>query len=113
MAERTQPMTTDTIEQTQPPLDDLLSDQAVNDPRTYFKRLRDADPVYWNERWNGWVVTSYADVAAGYRDHERLSSDRFRGPFARDILASRSTYASLIEFMTKWMFTSDRPTTPT
>jgi cytochrome P450 len=109
MAERTQPMTTDTIEETQPPLDDLLSDQAVNDPRTYFKRLRDADPVYWNARWNGWVVTSYADVAAGYRDHERLSSDRFRGPFARDILASRSAYASLIEFMTKWMFTSDRP----
>jgi len=102
-------MTTDTIEEIQPPLDDLLSDQAVNDPRAYFKRLREADPVYWNERWNGWILTSYADVAAGYRDHERLSSDRFRGPFARDITASRTAYAGLIEFMTKWMFTSDRP----
>jgi cytochrome P450 len=101
--------TTDTAETTPPPLDDLLSDQAINEPRTYYKRLRDADPVYWNERWKGWIVTGYADVVAGFRDHEHLASDRFAGPFAKDMVESRSDYTQLIEFMSKWMFTSDRP----
>jgi cytochrome P450 len=90
-------------------LDDLLSDQAINEPTAYYNRLRAHDPVYWNGRWNGWIVTNYADVVAGFRDHGRLSSDRFDGPFAKDITESASRYGQLIEFMNKWMFTKDRP----
>ncbi len=90
-------------------LDDLLSEVAVNHPRTYFKHLRETDPVYWNARWNGWIVTEYNDVAAGFRDHQRLSSDRFSGPFAKDLTESASRYQQLIDFMNKWMFTKDRP----
>ncbi|MFF0223285.1 cytochrome P450 [Streptomyces sp. NPDC004629] len=88
---------------------DLLSDEAVNDPTTYFNRVRDEGPVFWNQRWNGWIVTRHSDVAAGFRNHEQLSSDRFAGPFAEDILESKTKYTQLIEFMSKWMFTSDRP----
>jgi cytochrome P450 len=99
----------DTSQTTSPSLDDLLSAEAVNEPRIYYKRLRDTDPVYWNARWNGWILTEYEDVAAGFRDHQRLSSDRFKGPFAKDLTESASRYRQLIDFMNKWMFTKDRP----
>jgi cytochrome P450 len=92
-----------------PDLDDLLSDEAINEPRTYYKRLRETDPVYWNARWNGWILTEYDDVASGFRDHQRLSSDRFSGPFAKDLTESATRYQQLIDFMNKWMFTKDRP----
>lgn len=90
-------------------LDDLLCDEAVNRPSAFFARLHAHDPVYWNARWNGWVVTGYDDVVAGFRDSARLSSDRFAGPFGRDMVETRSAYAELIDFMSKWMFSNDPP----
>jgi cytochrome P450 len=92
-----------------PDLDDLLSDQAVNDPDAFYRRLRDDAPVRWNSRWRGWIVTSYVGVVDGFRDHRRLSSARFEGPFATDMNESRSRYRELIDFMGKWMFANDRP----
>lgn len=92
-----------------PDLDDLLSEQAVNDPDTFYRRLREDAPVRWNGRWHGWIVTSYAGVVGGFRDHRRLSSARFEGPFAKDMNSSRSRYSELIDFMGKWMFSNDRP----
>jgi cytochrome P450 len=92
-----------------PDLDDLLSEQAINDPDAFYRRLRDDAAVRWNGRWHGWVVTSYAGVVTGFRDHRRLSSARFEGPFAKDMNESRSRYRELIDFMSKWMFANDRP----
>jgi cytochrome P450 len=92
-----------------PDLDDLLSEQAINAPDAFFQRLRDDAPVRWNGRWHGWIVTSYVGVVAGFRDHRRLSSARFEGPFAKDMNESRSRYRELIDFMSKWMFSNDRP----
>lgn len=92
-----------------PDLDNLLSEQAINDPDAFYRRLRDDAPVRWNGRWHGWIVTSYAGVVGGFRDHRRLSSARFEGPFAKDMNESSSRYRELIDFMSKWMFSNDRP----
>jgi cytochrome P450 len=73
------------IEHSTPPdmdLDNLLSDDAVNNSALFYRTLREQDPVHFNARWNGWVVTRYQDVDAGYKDHARLSSNRFEGPWA-------------------------------
>jgi probable biosynthetic protein (TIGR04098 family) len=48
-------------------LDDLVSEQAINDSTTYFRHLREKDPVCWNSRWDGWIVTSHAGVTNGFR----------------------------------------------
>jgi cytochrome P450 len=96
-------------ESTEPDLDDLLSELAINDPDEYFRLLREDQPVRWNERWHGWIVTGFDEVTSGFRDHRRLSSDRFRGPFARDINQSGTRYRELIDFMSMWMFSNDRP----
>jgi cytochrome P450 len=93
-------------------LDDLLCDEAINRPYSFYGRLREADPVHYNERWNGWVVTSYEHVAAGYRDHERLSSDRFEGPFAEEWKPggeAASQHASLMAFLSKFFVWKDPP----
>ena len=73
---------TETVSQ-ESDLSDLLSDEAINRPEVYYAKLRALNPVLWNPRWNGWIVTGYDAVAAGFRDSERLSSDRFSGPFGR------------------------------
>ena len=64
--------------------DDLLSDVAVNEPSRFYGALRQHSPMYFNPRWNGWIVTRYDDVTAGFRAHEELSSDRMAGPWGDD-----------------------------
>lgn len=92
-----------------PDLDDLLCYDAVNNPATYYGNVRAADPVYWNKRWNGWILTGYQEVVAAYRDHARLSSDRFAGPFGEDLSAASSQYQNLFAFLSKFFVWKDQP----
>src|ERR1700733_11945840 len=93
-------------------LDNLLSDEAVNRPEVFYARLRAADPVYWNQRWNGWILTGYDDVAEGFRNHQNLSSDRFAGPFGEDLSAVSSDYQQLFVFLSKFFCWKDYPYHP-
>lgn len=90
-------------------LDDLLSDEAINSPFSYYTKLRNIHPVYWNPRWNGWIVTGYDAVIAGYRDSERLSSDRFSGPFGGEMRRSGARYEQLIGFLSRFFVWKDAP----
>ena len=92
-------------------LDDLLSAEAIDHPQLYHARLRAADPVYWNRRWNGWVLTGYDDVANGFRDHQRLSSDRFAGPFGDELRRAGhdSGTEQLLGFLSKFFVWKDQP----
>jgi cytochrome P450 len=55
-------------------LDDMFAPQAIADPYGYYAHLRERDPVHWNERYQLWVVTRYADVVWMIRHHELFSS---------------------------------------
>jgi len=55
-------------------LDDLFADHAIQDPYSFFGRIRDTDPVHWNARHQLWIITRHADVASVIRDHEAFSS---------------------------------------
>ena len=90
-------------------LDDLLSPGAVNAPNAFYAALRTSAPVYWNSRWNGWVLTGYQDVVDGFRDHSHLSSDRFAGPFGKELSAASSQYQQLFGFLSKFFVWKDRP----
>lgn len=84
-------------------LDDLLSDEAVNRPEVFYRTLREQDPVHFNPRWNGWIVTRYDDVAAGYRDHKHLSSNRFAGPWADQANSPEEKLFALFSRFSAWM----------
>jgi hypothetical protein len=85
-------------------LDDLLSTEAIDQPASYYAKVRSVHPVYWNQRWNGWVVTGYQEVVAGFRDHRRLASDRFAGPFGDEMRrsAAASGNEQLLGFLSKF-----------
>ncbi|MCY7417410.1 MAG: cytochrome P450 [Chloroflexi bacterium] len=55
--------------------DELLATPAYfQDPYPVLARIRDADPVYWSDRWGVWVVTRHEDVVAMLRDPRRFSN---------------------------------------
>jgi cytochrome P450 len=44
------------------------------DPYPTYQRLRDEAPLYYNEKYDFWGLSRYADVEAALRDAKRLSS---------------------------------------
>lgn len=55
-------------------LDALFAPAVIADPYPLFARLRDEDPVHWNEPYQLWVITRYADVVSMVRNHDAFSS---------------------------------------
>ncbi len=92
-----------------PSLHDLLSDEAVNHPERFYARLRGISPVLWNPRWKGWIVTSHDAVMGGFRDFERLSSDRFSGPFGAELRSAETSSQQLLGFLSKFFVWKDPP----
>ena len=83
---------------------------AVNQPRRFYGALREHCPVYFNGRWNGWIVTRYDDVTAGYRAHEQLSSDRMAGPWGEDYaMADPSLHEYVYKVLSKSFVWRDPP----
>src|SRR5580704_9056585 len=64
------------------PMDELHSPAMWADPYPIYARLRRDAPAYFDATWNVWLVTRYADVAAGLRD-ARLSAARGKAMGAR------------------------------
>ena len=91
------------------PWANLLSPEAVADPCTFFAALREEHgPVCWSRRHRAWLLTSFAEVAGGYRDH-RLSSDRV-GAIARHLDDERrAAMAPTLELLSGWMVFRDEP----
>jgi cytochrome P450 len=55
-------------------LDDMFAPAAIADPYEYYARIRELDPVHWNQRYQLWVFTRYDDIVWMVRHHELLSS---------------------------------------
>jgi cytochrome P450 len=89
--------------------DDLLAPDVVADPYTYYGRIRETEPVYWNERWGGWLITRYDDVLQAFRDHEHFSSDRMASLSAELPPADRDRFALLIRYLAQWFVFADPP----
>ena len=48
--------------------------QIDNDPYPILKRLRDEAPVWYNEKYNFWVLSRFDDVLTASKDHQTFSS---------------------------------------
>jgi cytochrome P450 len=86
----------------------LLSAEFRNDPYPAYARLRQAEPVYFSEAWDTWLLTRYDDVMAGFR-HPGLSADRASG-YARRLPAEvRERLRPLTDNLASWLLLMDPP----
>lgn len=88
--------------------DDLLAADAIADPYRYFGELRAKDPVHWNERWGGWILTRYDDIVKIYKD-PRVSSDRVSYLSKKLCPAERETLAPSLSILSDWIVFVDPP----
>jgi len=56
----------------------MFTSDVIADPYTYYGRLRDEDPVHWNDTYALWVVTRHDDVTWMTRHNELFSSAVFK-----------------------------------
>src|SRR5437667_1744174 len=58
--------------------DDMFTPDVIANPYAYYGRLRDEDPVHWNETYGVWVITRHDDLVWLTRHHELFSSAVFK-----------------------------------
>jgi cytochrome P450 len=58
--------------------DDMFTPDVIADPYAYYGRLRDEDPVHWNDTYALWAITRHDDVTWMTRHNELFSSAVFR-----------------------------------
>lgn len=89
--------------------DDLMAPEVIADPHAYYRELRETDPVHWNERWGGWVLTGYDDVVRVLRDADRFSSDRMAF-LARELSEEdKEQYKPIFDVLSQWIVFRDAP----
>ena len=58
--------------------DDMFTPDVIADPYPYYGRLRDEDPIHWNDTYALWVITRHDDVTWMTRHNELFSSAVFK-----------------------------------
>ncbi|CAI8031147.1 Putative cytochrome P450 123 [Geodia barretti] len=93
--------------------DDIFSPAAINDPYTYYGRLRDEDPVHWNELYELWIVTRHDDLVWLTRNHEKFSSATFlndpRPAYPAIYESDEEIYRMACEYQGMMFIQHDRP----
>jgi cytochrome P450 len=89
---------------------DLFGHDFLVDPYPTYAQLREHEPVHWDDRLNGWVVTRHADVYAAHLDPATFSSHRLGamvsnrvGPDASDEMKH------FMDIAPEWMLFRDPP----
>ena len=89
--------------------DDLMAPEVIADPHAYYRTLRESEPIHWNERWKGWVLTGYKEVVDVLRDAEHFSSDRM-GYLEQELSQEeQESIAPIFRILKYWMVFRDPP----
>ncbi len=93
--------------------DDMFTGEAIADPYSYYGKLRDEDPVHWNELYELWVITAHDDLVWMTRHHELFSSEFWkrdkRSPYPAIDESDMGLYQFMREFFMDWFIQQDRP----
>jgi cytochrome P450 len=54
--------------------DDMFTPEVIQDPYRYYGRIREEDPVHWNELYELWVITRHDDLVWMTRNNEQFSN---------------------------------------
>ena len=68
--------------------------------------IREAEPVFWSEEQQGWLITRHEDLRKALNDR-RLSVERITPIFNTLTPEQREKYAPIKDALTKWMLLTD------
>ena len=92
---------------------DMFTPEVTADPYTYYGRLREEDPVHWNEKYELWVITRHEDVVWLTRHHELFSSSWYkndpRPPYPEIHESDLGLYDSVRKWQAAQFVQYDRP----
>ncbi len=93
--------------------EDLMAPDVIEDPYTYFGRLREEDPVHWNPLYETWVITRYDDVVWALRRPEFFSSEVFirdpQPPYPPILEEDQGLYEFNKTYLSHWFIRRDPP----
>jgi len=93
--------------------DDMFAPDVLADPYAYYGRLRDEDPIHWNDSYALWVVTRHDDLVWLTRHHELFSSAVFRNdprpPYPDVNESDLGLYEYVRDFQADQFIQHDRP----
>lgn len=86
---------------------DWTSQEFLADPYSHYKRLRERDPVFFNESRGAWTLTRYKDMVEVLRDDERFSAERgpVQGDGPRSMLGSDPPHHTRLRTLVNKAFT--------
>lgn len=87
----------------------LLDPVTIANPYPVYSRLRQEDPVHWDDQLQTWVLTRYDDIQAAFHD-PRLSSNRvetLRNVDSPEV--PEATRQTLKDTLSKWTLFLDAP----
>ena len=92
--------------------ENLFSPEVIQDPYTYFGRMREEDPVHWNDPYKLWVITKYKDLVWVTRRPEAFSSEVFYRdplpPYPSIDESDMGLYEDVRNFFSQWFIQTDR-----
>ncbi|MBK8127442.1 MAG: cytochrome P450 [bacterium] len=88
---------------------DMLTRDVMNDPHAYEHKLRAHDPVYWNEKWGGWVLTRYHDIVKVLRDPAGWSSQRIKYLGEEMKPGDEIRFKPIFDVLANWFIFKDQP----
>lgn len=90
--------------------DELTSDAFVSDPYPTYERLRSEAPVYYSEKIEAWLISTYADVSSTLMDTRHFSSrGRFAGVLKHLDSEQREHLQSMTRHFSIGLIASDPP----
>ena len=93
--------------------DDLFTPDVIADPHSYFGRLREEDPIHWNEKYQVWIITRHDDVVWLTRHNELFSSEVFkrdpRPPYPSIDESDAELYETIRSYQVDRFIQHDRP----
>jgi cytochrome P450 len=72
-------------------------------------RIREADPMFWSDHQQGYLVTRHADVKDGFGGNLPLSTARLTTSVVRDDPERAALFPTLLSSLPDWIINSDPP----
>ncbi|MBB5083634.1 cytochrome P450 [Nonomuraea endophytica] len=88
----------------------MFGKKFLSDPYPAYARLREEEPVHWDDRLNGWVITRHHDVYAAHLDPQTYSSHRLGAMVSNRVgPTSSDEMKKFMDFAPEWMLFRDPP----